>query len=149
MRLSQHFNLNEFTRSDAARRIGNENKPEPHHLDNLKVLAAKMERVRSILGGHPILISSGYRNPKVNAAVGGVPNSDHAQGLACDFSCPKFGNNFEVAKAIADSDLMFDQLIYEVGRNGGTWVHIGFGPRDRRMILTEKKGVGVYQGLVK
>lgn len=150
MNLTPNFKLSEFTHSATANRIGNANKPEDHHLENLKHLAQNMELVREILGNKPINISSGYRNPVVNKAVGGVPTSGHALGLACDFSCRGFGDNFEVATAIADSDLNFDQLIYEVDQWGGTWVHISFDPRMRRQVLTEKKGERrTYRGLIR
>ena len=139
MQLSPHFKLSEFTYSDTARSMGNANTPEPKHLENLKTLACQMELVRLVLGNKPINITSGYRNPAVNRAVGGVPNSDHANGLAVDFHCYGFGSDYDVANAIANSDLQFDQLIYEVSLHGGTWVHLGFGPRMRRDIFTEKK----------
>lgn len=149
MRLSPHFVLREFTKSATADSMRNSNTPTPEHLENLKHLASQMEQVREILGGNPIIITSGYRNPEVNRAVGGVPNSSHAQGQAVDFHCYSFGSDYEVANAIAASNLQFDQLIYEVGRNGGTWVHLGFGPRMRRQVFTEKKGVGNFPGVVK
>lgn len=149
MRLSPHFVLREFTKSATADSLRNPNTPTTEHLENLKHLASKMEEVRDILGGNPIVITSGYRNPEVNKAVGGVPTSSHAQGLAADFHCYRFGSDFDVANAVANSGLEFDQLIYEIGRNGNTWVHIGFGPRMRRQVFTEKKGVGNFQGIVK
>lgn len=129
--------------------MGNANSPEPHHLENLKRLAQVMEQVRTLLGNNPILITSGYRNPVVNRAVGGVPTSDHANGLAVDFHCRGYGSDFEVANAIANSTLAFDQLIYEVGRGGGTWVHLGVGQRMRQQVFTEKKGVGNFPGVVR
>lgn len=138
-KLSPHFKLAEFIKSDTAKRMGNENLPTPEHLANLTFTAENMELVRSLLG-FPILISSGYRNPEVNRAVGGVPNSQHALGLAVDFSCPRFGSNFEVAKKISESNIQFDQLIYEV-TNTGTWIHISFSKdrKPRRSVLTQDK----------
>ena len=84
MKLTEHFLLEEFTLSSTALALRIENKPEPEHLQNLRNLASQMELVRALFE-KPIEITSGYRNPKVNAAVGGVPNSAHALGHAADF----------------------------------------------------------------
>ena len=134
MNLSPHFTLAELTVSAWAKA----------HWRNLGRLALELERVRTILGANPILISSAYRNPVVNKGVGGVSNSAHAQGLAADFTCPRFGNVTQVCRAIADSDLMFDQLIWEYGR----WVHLGFRlGTQRRQLLTKRDGQGYASGL--
>lgn len=134
--LSIHFSLAEFTRSDTARAMGNSNRPTPQHEKNLAATARGMELVRSFLGGYPIRITSGYRNPEVNKAVGGVANSDHALGWAVDFQVPGFGNPYQVAKALSKSGIKFDQLIHERKPNGAWWVHISFNPRMRGQLLT-------------
>ena len=41
------------------------------------------------LCGFPLVITSGYRDPEKNKAVGGVPDSSHTKGLAVDLSAPK------------------------------------------------------------
>src|ERR1700752_805562 len=84
IQLTKHFWLEEFTLSSTAVALGVENLPTPIHLENLRKLAEKMELVRSLFN-QVIEITSGYRNPEVNAAVGGVPDSAHALGLAADF----------------------------------------------------------------
>ncbi|MGH6922190.1 MAG: D-Ala-D-Ala carboxypeptidase family metallohydrolase [Propylenella sp.] len=129
--LSEHFTLEEFTASETAKAKGIDNSPTQEHLANLRKLAAAMEPVRSLLG-HPILISSGYRNPTLNKAVGGVEDSDHALGWAADFVCPLFGTPFDICVAIRDSGITFDQLIHEKRR----WVHLSFNPRMRNETLT-------------
>jgi len=55
--------------------------------------------------GRTIEISSAYRCPQLNAAVGGAPSSQHVQGLAADFVCPDFGTPLEIALAIGRSDI--------------------------------------------
>jgi uncharacterized protein YcbK (DUF882 family) len=46
----------------------------------------KLERLRAMLGGHPLTIISGYRCPKHNAAVGGAADSQHTRGRAADIA---------------------------------------------------------------
>jgi zinc D-Ala-D-Ala carboxypeptidase len=136
MQLSEHFSLEEFIRSDKAKQLGNDNKPTAAHLENLKVTAAGFEKVRALLGGQPLKIMSGYRNPVVNKAVGGTPTSAHPLGFAGDFRHPTL-TPLQCARQIRDSDLMFDQLILETSRNV---VHLSFEPRDRRMVGEQKAG---------
>jgi len=100
MKLTDHFTLAEFTASDTARLLKNANAPSAIHLKNLKATAIGMEEVRKLLGDRPIRVTSAYRNPVVNKAVGGVANSDHALGLAVDFTCTEFGDPLAICRAI-------------------------------------------------
>jgi len=136
MQLSAHFSLAELTRSDTANALGIANEPTPEHLENLKDLAQRMEAVRAVFD-KPIGISSGYRNPQLNKAVGGVSNSAHALGHAADFHVEGF-EDLAAAKRIRDSGLKFDQLIYEQGR----CVHISFDPRLRQQVMRQPGGPG-------
>lgn len=134
MQLSPNFALAHFTRSDTAAERGIANHPADEHLPQLYRLAAALEQVQALLGA-PLQITSGYRSLALNAAVGGVPTSRHALGLAADFVCPGFGTPLEVAQAIAASAIAFDQVIHEFGR----WVHFGLAPEGdepRRQLLT-------------
>lgn len=147
MNLSPHFTLAEFTRSDTAKKYGISNAPRPEHLENLKKLAAWLERFRALPRiSRPVVIESAYRSPEVNAHpdVGGVPNSDHCLGLAADIEVPGI-SDLEVAEIIRDSEFEFDQLIRETGRT----VHVSINPRMRRQILRQPGGPGsaVYNGL--
>lgn len=145
--LSPHFTLEELTRSDKAAQLKNPNNPNEKERANLKRLAATLEQVRDVLGQSPILISSGFRNERVNAAVGGSRTSAHRYGLAADFTSPKYGSVLDVCYAIRDSGIMFDQLIYEYGR----WVHLGLCdcPKPRRQVLRIASGTGYELGLPK
>lgn len=132
--MSRNFDLAQLTASDTARARGIDNHADPSHLGNLKRLADLLEEVRTLIG-HPLVITSAYRSPALNAAVGGVPHSRHALGLAADFTCPGFGSPLEVARQIAGSTIAFDQIIHEYGR----WVHLGLardGDTPRRQELT-------------
>lgn len=134
MQLSPNFTLEQFTYSETAEQRGIDNRPEAAHLPALRRLAAALEEVQALLGA-PLAITSGYRSPALNSAVGGVAHSRHALGLAVDFVCPGFGAPLEVARAIADSGIVFDQVIHEYGR----WVHFGLAPEgeeSRKQLLT-------------
>lgn len=136
--LSRHFMLHEFTRSDTAERRGISNVPESRHLANLRALAMGLEQVRRLLGDTSIKITSGYRSPQLNAAVGGVPTSAHALGYAADFTHSEM-SALEVCRAIEKSVLTFDQLIHEPSRG---ITHISFDPRLRREVKTQAGGPG-------
>lgn len=141
--LSEHFSLAELTVSDKARRLGLSNLPPPNILARLKTTAGQMERVRELLGGRAITVSSAYRAPAVNSAVGGAKSSAHMSGWAVDFTCPAYGPPLAIAERIARSALTFDQLIHEHGR----WVHISFAPERRGELLTID-GHGTRSGLL-
>jgi zinc D-Ala-D-Ala carboxypeptidase len=133
MLLSTHFTLEELTASDTAARKGWDNQPPPDILDRMRdTLAPGLEQVRHALGDTPIHITSGYRCPKLNQAVGSKPTSAHLWGYAADFICPRVGYPIAVTKRLADSGIEFDQLIHEFGR----WTHISFDPRMRGQVLT-------------
>ena len=97
-----------------------------------------MELVRNVLNGQPIMISSGYRSPEVNAAVNGSKNSQHMQGKAVDFTCPNFGSPNTIIRAIKNSGIKFDQLILEFD----SWVHISFSdPSRKQVLIADRNGV--------
>lgn len=140
MDLTPHFTLAEMTASSAHPDIPND--PSAEIIAHLGATAALMERVRQVLGNQPITVSSGYRSPALNAAVGGVPNDAHEQGWGCDFECPAFGAPLTICRALAGSGLVWDQLIEE-----GTWVHLSADPRARGQVLTKAPGGGYRVGL--
>ena len=145
MKLSPHFSLAELVSSQVATRKGIDNTPAPAIVANLTRLAALLEQVRALVGA-PIAISSGYRSPALNRAVGGAANSAHVLGLAADIGTAKLAPK-ALALLIRQSDIAFDQLIYE-----GTWVHIGLSVgMPRRQVLTAKfagGGVSYVAGIV-
>lgn len=141
MYLSPHFTLEEMLFSQTASRLGIDNTPPAEALDNLRLLAAGLEQVRTLLG-RPILISSGYRSPALNEAVGGSLSSAHILGLAVDFTSPP-SQPLAVCKQIEASLIAFDQLIYE-----HEWVHFAIGPQRRRQVLTYQGAAGYSSGLI-
>ena len=130
MKLTDHFSLEELIHSELAARRGLKNDPPADVLPHLVTLAQALEKVRKVLGV-PMVVSSGYRSPEVNRAVGGSTMSAHCQGWAADFIAPAFGTPQEVARAIRGSGIAYDQLIYE-----GSWCHFSVDPRMRGQVLT-------------
>lgn len=146
--LSPHFSLEEFTVSQTASREGISNQPASQaHMDNLRKTAAVMEKVRTMLGNKPIMVSSGYRSPALNAAVGGASSSAHCSGLACDFNCPGFGTSFQICEFLAPhvDELGIDQLINEYPPSG--WVHIGLRDGEPRNQVATIDSGGFRLGL--
>jgi len=142
--LTKNFSLDEFLVSEKAGELGIRNTPTPQHLQRLKdVTAPGMQIIRDALA-RSIVITSAYRNPTVNRAVGGPATSAHPQGWAVDSRAAGL-SLLEYAKFI--EGLMrpgqplhgkVDQLIYEVGRT----VHVSFDPRARGQVLTQRGGPG-------
>lgn len=129
----------ELTHSNTAVRFGIDNTPDKLQHANLLITANHMLRVRKLLNSKPILISSGYRCPKLNRIIGGSKTSAHTLGYAVDFTCPAFADTLTIAQKISTSPIMddVDQLIHEYG----SWVHISFDPRKRGQLLTiDRKG---------
>ena len=147
MQLSDHFSLEELVASELAARQGIDNTPSVEVENNLRVLAAGLERVRVVLAGAPIHVNSGYRCAALNAAVGGAANSAHVRGLAADIVCPGFGSPLDVCRAIAASGVPTDQIIHEFG----AWCHVAFaalGGVPRGEFLTIRHGTGYQAGLL-
>lgn len=137
LKLSDHFALSEFLISQTASRYGIDNTPSEEVLENLKKTALLLERARTILGNRPIFVSSGYRCPDLNHAVGGVAGSAHTFGKAADFVCPGFGPVVNICLTLeGHDDLYYDQLIREYDSDGRGWCHIAWSDTPRRQALT-------------
>ena len=149
MAFSKYFKLHEFTDSDYALRQGLDNTPPADIIGNLRQLADTMDIVRRLLG-HPVLISSGFRAPKINAGVGGSKSSYHMLGLACDFKCPGFGTPAEVCNklTIHAEQISYDKIILEFG----AWTHLQIPKNDaspRMLAFTIKSAaVGYLPGIL-
>jgi hypothetical protein len=141
MKLSEHFALAEFTRSESAKRHGVSNEPTPEHLENIKVLCEKvLEPIRTKFG--PLNISSGYRSKVLNHYIGGSLSSQHCEGKAADIDQDGMGgaSNTEIFNYIKDN-LDFDQMIWEFGDNNKPdWVHVSYNEvKNRKQVLRALK----------
>lgn len=123
--LTAHFSLEEMTRSETAARKGLDNTPSAGVITNLTRTAEYLELVREAVQAHygddkAVVITSGYRSPTVNEAVGGVPTSAHCFGCAADIHVPGIAI-LELAEFVASRMHAYDQVIHEFG----SWVHVG------------------------
>jgi hypothetical protein len=139
MNLTPHFTVEELLHSDTAMQLGIVNVPDEEGLCRLAQLAGKLEDIRSILGV-PIIISSGYRCPELNTAVGGAASSAHLYGCAADFLADDYGTPFDICDTLSKMEgFIFDQLINEEG-GGARWVHVGLAvegsPRNQCLTIS-------------
>lgn len=144
MKISEHLELAEVTRSETAKRKGISNTPSSEHLENFKKLAENIfEPIRNHFNV-PIHISSGYRSKALNAAIGGALTSQHCSGEAIDIDMDGSSNGvtnkmvFDFIKA----NLNFDQMIWEFGNsNNPDWVHVSYEStgKQRKQILKATK----------
>ena len=149
MKLSEHLDLAEVTRSETAKRKGISNMPTPEHLENFKKLAQNIfEPIRKHFQV-PIHISSGYRSKELNALIGGVKTSDHCFGMAIDLD--QQGHSSGITnKQVFDfikSNLKFKQLIWEGGsKQEPDWVHVSYDEKNlKNEVLLATKVAGKMQ----
>lgn len=135
--MGKYFTINELTKSSMASRLHINNTPSQEVKDNLNKLIDNVLDPLRELYGKPIIVNSGYRCPKLNKAVGGARNSQHLTGQASDIRtvANTKESNKQLFDIIKNSKLPFDQLINEYDFN---WVHVSYGPRNRRQVLTIK-----------
>lgn len=127
--LSPHFSVEEFERSQTAARLGYDNAMGAAEKRAARALCDNvLEPLRELVG--PVSVSSGYRAPRVNRAVGGSSTSQHKEGEAADIGCNAL-STAELFDLIRLFHLPFDQVIEEFG----AWVHVSYGPRDRHQAM--------------
>jgi zinc D-Ala-D-Ala carboxypeptidase len=143
--ISKHITLAEAIKSQTAVRKGIDNTPTEEHLVNMKHIAENVfEPIREYFKV-PIGISSFYRGPKLNKAIGGSKTSQHVNGEAMDIDADIFGKitNMQIFNYIKDN-LLFDQLIFEFGtKDNPDWVHVSLkrnGPNRKQILRAVKQG---------
>lgn len=130
----KYFTIEELCKSTTAEQRGIDNTPTDEIKDNLQYLIENLLDPIRELYGKPITISSGYRCPELNKAVGGVPTSDHQNGYSADLDLGGATENKPLFDLIKDSGLEFDQLIWE---NKGAWVHVSCRREGNRKQVLE------------
>lgn len=152
----KYFSLKELTKSDTAKRQGIDNTPSPEHTNNIVELITQcLDPLREAwgslcktnnLGDPAIIVTSGYRSPGLNKAIGGSLTSAHSIGAAADII--PANRNLGAFKKFCKNyfrDNTFDQLISEEENHAGvpTWIHIGYKNRSgeqRRQMLSYVQG---------
>ena len=126
-KISRHISYKEAVYSATAKRKGIENVPNDDQIYNMRRVADNIfEPLRLYVGG-AIKITSFFRSPELNTAIGGSAKSQHCKGQAIDID-DGFGHksNYEMFEYIREN-LDFDQLIYEFGTNDNPdWVHVSY-----------------------
>ena len=147
----QHFTIQELSASASAERLAIDNTPPRAARRMLTILIEQLlDPIRRRYGA-PIIVTSGYRCPALNTAVGGVANSHHIVGCAADIVAPLLspqggknqtapflssplggtegGQNLALFHLIVqmqcEGQIHFTQLIAEEGYR---WLHISYVP---------------------
>lgn len=126
----KYFTIPELCASATARALGIDNSADKVIEQNLRTLVDTVLDPLREAWGNPITVTSGYRCPELNRAVGGVRNSHHLRGMAADISTGDVIDNRRLFQLVRDLGLPFTQLIDE---HNFAWVHIAFDPADIRM----------------
>lgn len=123
----RYFSIEELSRSETARRRGIDNTPPGDARKNLVALVENILDPLREAYGKPIAVTSGYRCPALNKAVGGVATSDHLSGRAADIvGTPNTkAENRKIFDLCKKLDLPYRQLINE---KGYSWVHVSYNP---------------------
>lgn len=125
--VSKYYKLRDLIKTSKVNII--RNLPTAEHEKNLYQLANNiLDPITDMCGGK-IIINSVYRNPYVNALIGGSPTSQHSLGQAADIDAPPGMTNAQLYKmifhAIATGKLKVGQLIWEGGNaENPDWIHI-------------------------
>lgn len=129
----KYFKIEEFSRSATAKRLGIDNTIPPQLVPAVTALVDNVLDPLRQAWGRPIVISSGYRCPALNRAVGGVATSHHLKGMAADINTGNPVDNRRLFQLIQDLKLPFTQLIDE---SGFSWVHVSHEPGNiKRQVL--------------
>lgn len=123
--MARYFTLQELLKSDTAKGMGIDNIPTFEVVRHLADLAETLDILRIGWGG-AVNVTSGYRSPRLNAAVGGSATSAHMIGWAADLQ-PADGRQREfnafVVNHFRKGGIAFDQIIREKdGRK--EWLHL-------------------------
>jgi len=156
MQLTPHFQLSEFTNSPTAQARHIDNTPSAQVIDNLRTLCQQVLEPLRTQVGVPVHITSGYRSPALNRAIGGVKNSQHMLGQAADIHIPDLKTGRRWFAILMDGP--FDQLIWEskpIRRSPSSaaptppkqgepervyWIHVSFRQgHNRQQVLTINK----------
>lgn len=140
MQITKDFHLDEFTKSMYATRNNINNNPPLLVVENIVKLCKNILQPLRNMYGSPIIITSGYRCPELNTAIGGSAVSQHMSGMAADIDTAY--DNRRLFKIIVEN-FNYDQLIWEFGDdNNPAWIHVSYMEGARRERLRAYKDAG-------
>ena len=132
MQLTKNFKLEEFAKSETAQRRGINNSIPAELIPNIKALCENVLQPLRDAVGVPVKISSGYRCPALNKAVGGSSTSQHMKGEAADIVIPDKKTGLRWFEWMR-THLTYNQLIWETNSRGGSWIHVGYKRAGNKM----------------
>ena len=138
-KISEHFTLEELYSSTTAKKYNIDNIPSASIQKNIMALVVEILEPLRQAYGKPIIITSGYRCPKLNIKINGSKNSAHMSGFAVD---TKSEDMKEYQEFVLDwiKNKNFDQCIIEHPKNGvASWIHISLKNskgEQRKQIIT-------------
>ena len=140
MNLSKNFTLEEMTKSATATKYNIDNTPDAECLSNLKNLCDNILQPIRDEWKQPIIVTSGYRCPKLNKRVGGAKNSDHIYAAAADIHTVSdtYTENKKlwnlIIKMINERKIRCRQIIDEYNLN---WIHLSINHNKNSYKLNE------------
>lgn len=153
----KYFTIRELTKSETAVRKGIDNTPSKEIEKSLTALINNVLDPLREKWGAPIRVSSGYRCPKLNKAIGGAAGSQHMKGEAADITSLSDSRNDNMAllQLLLNSGIVFDQVISEDVDSMGrpNWIHVSYttkrANRKKRTTMKKVKGRTVYLSGIK
>lgn len=153
----KYFTIRELTKSETAVRKGIDNTPSKEIEKSLTALINNVLDPLREKWGAPIRVSSGYRCPKLNKAIGGAVGSQHMKGEAADITSLSDSRNDNMAllQLLLNSGIVFDQVISEDVDSMGrpNWIHVSYttkrANRKKRTTMKKVRGKTVYLSGIK
>lgn len=129
----RYFTFTEFERSATAYRLAIDNTIPEEAKRNISALVDGVLDPLREAWGRPLTVTSGYRCPELNKAVGGSKTSHHLRGMAADISTGNKTDNRKLFQLVLSLGLPFTQLIDE---KDFSWVHVSLDPSNiKRQVL--------------
>ncbi len=134
MNLSEHFTIEQLTKSQTASRKGINEQFNPNEEIKSELKELCINLLEKVLLLFPNMsISSGYRCGALNAAIGGANTSQHTKGQAADVEAGTGKSNIELAKSVLSANIVFDQMIVEFGTlEKPDWIHLSYNKTHNR-----------------
>ena len=146
-KLSPHFSFYELTKTSYLTLQEENRLLTPFGVYKLFLLADLLEKVREVHEA-PLIVTNGYRCPKLNKMVGGHPTSQHLLCEAADIflvGATSEEDFMDIVDWAKKTPVNFGQLIYETSGKK-KWIHLSMGEpwrskKKARQVLIMKDGV--------